>query len=56
MKNGIFRLIGSLLVIAMLGLILYIAQDTTPEAPGASTPTPSPMTSDEKAMKGLKIE
>lgn len=55
--NRLLSLVGSLLIIAMLCLLFYIGRDTTPQAPStASTGAATPMTSDEKAMKSLKIE
>ncbi|MGL4679246.1 MAG: hypothetical protein ACRCWC_07645 [Plesiomonas shigelloides] len=54
MKHWIYRLLGSLLVLVVLALIVMIGADNTPRRP-QDPGQPAPVSSDEKEMKGLKI-
>lgn len=48
-----YRIVGSLVVLAVLAALLVLGQDTTPTTAPAA---PSSLTPDDSSMKGLKIE
>lgn len=50
-----FRLVASLLVIAVLGALVYLTQAPSDDGPAAS-PQSSSSPGDEKALKDLKID